>query len=223
MIDYSHSTHIEGMPSATIVKANLVASQVASIYEMDYLNISNFIDEEDGENGPILNVRANKNPRIFKDFTTQSIYSVERVFMNPFLVKDTFTIFNWSLTNVFETILGYKCQKVNLNYRGRDYEAFFTTEIPFNAGPWKFSGLPGCILKVKSTDGVFEIFAEKIQIKNAVVSFEKPFVKELDKSISWDDFIKKYKKKYEELQSYTGPDGGSMSIPKRKIEVLIED
>lgn len=42
-------------------------------------------------------------------------------------------------------------------FRGRFYEAWFTEEIPYDSGPWKFNGLPGLILEVKSTDGTVSI------------------------------------------------------------------
>lgn len=223
IVDYSHSLHIEGMPSTTVVNAKLIANQFQSLYEMDFLNQANFVDEEDGENETFLNIKTTKNPKIYKDSKTESIYSVEYIFMNPFYVKDDFKTFNWKLTNEFKTILGYKSQKVTLKYRGRNYIAFFTTEIPFNGGPWKFMGLPGFILEIKSIDGAFEIAAEKIEIKKLPLHIENPYERKSDNFITWNDFISKYKKKYEELQSYTAPGGGSMSIPKRKIEVLIED
>ena len=36
-----------------------------------------------------------------------------------------------------------------MSFRGRDYRALFTMNIPLSVGPWKFGGLPGLILKVE--------------------------------------------------------------------------
>ena len=49
----------------------------------------------------------------------------------------------------------YSCQKATLNFRGRDYVACFTTDVPISDGPWKFTGLPGLILKIEDTGGLF--------------------------------------------------------------------
>lgn len=37
--------------------------------------------------------------------------------------------------------------KATCRFRGRDYEAWYTPEIPRSEGPWKLQGLPGLILK----------------------------------------------------------------------------
>jgi len=60
---------------------------------------------------------------------------------------------NWEITPDTATVFNYLCQKANLRFRGRNYEAWFTSQIPINDGPWKFFGLPGLILKVNDTDG----------------------------------------------------------------------
>ncbi|MBC8986350.1 GLPGLI family protein [Pedobacter sp. N36a] len=49
----------------------------------------------------------------------------------------------------------YLCQKASLSFRGRDYIAWFTTDVPVNDGPWKFSGLPGLIVKIEDTKALF--------------------------------------------------------------------
>jgi GLPGLI family protein len=54
----------------------------------------------------------------------------------------------WELTDELLTIQGYSCQKATCHWRGRDYEAWFTSEIPIRRGPWKFGGLPGLIVKI---------------------------------------------------------------------------
>jgi GLPGLI family protein len=190
---------------------------------MDYVGNSNLIDEEDGEDGNVfLSIRLSSNPKIYKNLISKAIYNTERIGFKEFLVVDNFGVFNWVLTKNTKEILGFHCKEAKLNFRGRDYVAYYTIETQFNCGPWKFSGLPGTILEIESTDGVFKTHANSVNIKNGSSMIENPF-KESDKFITWEDFIEKYRKKYYELQSYTNPDGGSMSIPKRKIEVLIED
>jgi GLPGLI family protein len=48
-------------------------------------------------------------------------------------------------------------------FRGRDYEVFFTQEIPLNDGPFKFYNLPGLIMKVNSSDSLFSFNAIGVQ------------------------------------------------------------
>ena len=54
----------------------------------------------------------------------------------------------WTLKDEQQTIHGYRCQKASCRWRGRDYEAWFTSEIPIPRGPWKFGSLPGLIVKI---------------------------------------------------------------------------
>ncbi len=58
----------------------------------------------------------------------------------------------WTLVDETQTILGHSCQKAMCRFRGRDFEAWFATDVPIKGGPWKFGGLPGCILKVYDKD-----------------------------------------------------------------------
>ena len=49
------------------------------------------------------------------------------------------------------TISGYKAQKATTDFGGRSWVAWFTPEVPYNDGPYKFRGLPGLIVKVHDT------------------------------------------------------------------------
>ena len=73
--------------------------------------------------------------------------------------------FGWEidLTQTKE-VAGYTCYSAKGNYAGRDYQAWFTTDIPINDGPWKFQGLPGLILEVTSLDD--EYIYTCLSIKN---------------------------------------------------------
>lgn len=61
----------------------------------------------------------------------------------------------WKITGEKTTILSYPCQRATAQFRGRTYEAWFTTQIPISNGPWKFSGLPGLIMKISDSQGYF--------------------------------------------------------------------
>jgi GLPGLI family protein len=70
-----------------------------------------------------------------------------------YVVVDTLAkMDSWEITNEIETFMGYKCQKAIVNYKQEKYTALFTTQLPYNAGPDVFRGLPGLILKVSNTN-----------------------------------------------------------------------
>lgn len=222
-VGYLHSTQMEGMPNVVTVEAKLVANGLKSIYEMDYVGMKDFMEESDSDSGIVLNVKPSSNPKVFKDYKDKIIYSVGLIGMKPYIVKDKLTIFNWTLTSDVKDILGYKCQQALMHFRGRDYIAYFTTEIPLYNGPWKFDKLPGLILEIKSTDNAFKIEATNIKLRNINSLINYPFNTKIEDSVSWDEFVALYKKKNEELEGYTMEHGSTVSLPKRKIEVIIED
>lgn len=64
-------------------------------------------------------------------------------------------LMKWTLADETQTILGHRCQKATCRFRGRDFVAWFATDVPVKGGPWKFGGLPGCILKVYDTGKLY--------------------------------------------------------------------
>lgn len=59
---------------------------------------------------------------------------------------------NWKILPEQKTIGKYKSQKAEVNYGGRNWIAWFTTELPFNDGPYIFNGLPGLIISIEDTE-----------------------------------------------------------------------
>ncbi len=70
---------------------------------------------------------------------------------------------DWELTDSIGTVLGYECQKAIGYLHGRKWEVWFTSEVPVMNGPWKFSGLPGLILKATDDSGLYNFTATGIQ------------------------------------------------------------
>jgi hypothetical protein len=65
--------------------------------------------------------------------------------------------------------------------------------------------------------------ANKLQIKSQETLIENPFNTDTEKSISWEQFLLEYRKKYNQLKYYRSPDGGMSSIPEKGIETYIEN
>ena len=68
------------------------------------------------------------------------------------IVKEDDFSWNWKLNNDTKKIGNFNCQKATIKFRGRNYTAWFTNEIPVRYGPWKFQGLSGLILEVYDDD-----------------------------------------------------------------------
>lgn len=55
---------------------------------------------------------------------------------------------NWKIEKEAKKIQNYKLQKATTNFGGRNWTAWFSEEIPFQEGPYKFRGLPGLIFEL---------------------------------------------------------------------------
>ena len=62
----------------------------------------------------------------------------------------------WTIYDDEIQLLGYTAKKATTTFRGRNYTAYFTLDIPINDGPWKLFGLPGLILEAETDDGILK-------------------------------------------------------------------
>jgi GLPGLI family protein len=96
-----------------------------------------------------------------------SIIHQEDILINSYRYKELIE-FNWQIKKgSYRKIKNFDCQLATLSYGGREWNAWFTLEIPISDGPFKFSGLPGLIVKIyddtKHYD--FEVYNYKLKSK----------------------------------------------------------
>lgn len=102
------------------------------------------------------NTREGESYQIVKDkIGNITVFDYGNTVLTKLQYEDNIGKFNWQLEESMDTIATYSCQKATLNFRGRKYIAWFTADIPTSEGPWKFSGLPGLIVKVEDSDQLF--------------------------------------------------------------------
>lgn len=91
--------------------------------------------------------------RIYKNYPQGKTTTLDQIVTSRFRCEEKTEIPQWELLPDTATILSYPCRKAVCSFKGRDYEAWFATEIPRSEGPWKLQGLPGLILRASDTQG----------------------------------------------------------------------
>ena len=86
--------------------------------------------------------------QISKTYPDFKVFLHSRMSMDRYKVEDARKM-NWNIKNEQSTIGEWKVQKAELNFAGRKWIAWFSTEIPIQDGPYKFHGLPGLIVKIE--------------------------------------------------------------------------
>ncbi|MGK6352497.1 GLPGLI family protein [Parapedobacter sp. DT-150] len=85
----------------------------------------------------------------------QVLQQLSSVAGERYLVDVDYPRIDWQIADETKNIGGYTAQKATGRFKGRDYTAWFTSDVPFLAGPWKLQGLPGLILE--ATDSRNEV------------------------------------------------------------------
>ncbi|MPS74829.1 MAG: GLPGLI family protein [Chryseobacterium sp.] len=86
--------------------------------------------------------------KIYKMYPDMKEQYVDRISKNLFAYEETIK-FDWKILPDKEKIGEYNTQKATTEFGGRKWTAWFSTDIPFQDGPYKFYGLPGLIVKIE--------------------------------------------------------------------------
>lgn len=65
---------------------------------------------------------------------------------------------------------GYTCNKASTTFAGREYTAWYTFDIPIVYGPYKFYGLPGLIVKLEESTGMYIWEINSLSMKKAPIN-----------------------------------------------------
>ena len=94
--------------------------------------------------------------KIYKFYPEMKIQYMEKI-VNGFtpqnIAYNEDVNFNWSILSDKVKIGTYTTQKATTEFGGRKWTAWFSTDIPFQDGPYKFYGLPGLIVKIEDDGG----------------------------------------------------------------------
>ncbi len=139
-----------------------VRSEIATLKEILYANQSRSISIQDsivhfrmaddvshtekktGFSPHFITTKGNNNSKM-----VQSVETIGGKNDIIYLINDEIKNLDWKINeSSTKKLLGYQCLEAETIFRGREIKAFFAPEIKIDAGPFKFSGLPGLILEV---------------------------------------------------------------------------
>lgn len=107
---------------------------------------------------------------------------------------------DWKIEPDRKQISTFKVQKATTNFAGRKWTAWFTTDVPVQDGPYKFSGLPGLIVEISDETGSHKMELKGIK-KMATTQTEEintngkdiPFTRKKPLEVSRKQFVKQLK------------------------------
>ena len=98
------------------------------------------------------NLRSSIDYIVEKDLIKNITYFKTRLGRDQYTYEEDRKM-DWKILPETVKIGEYEAQKAETTFAGRKWYAWFTQDIPFQDGPYKFKGLPGLIVKVEDAKG----------------------------------------------------------------------
>ena len=153
---------------------------------------------------------------VFQNYPAGEMTCTDKISRDNMLYTEPLPEIEWTLRDGTREVIGYDCRRATCRFRGRDYEAWYTEELPLATGPWKFHGLPGLILAVNDTgdDG-------------GIIRFEATGIRRAEVPVTMADlnYLKTSRKKFlaTERKFMTDPIGYMQANSNIRITVRNED
>jgi GLPGLI family protein len=151
-----YSLYSERMDSTAYLYMSGLKKSNGGSFFIDWLNANEYGQYED----------------IFINYPQPGIMSVcNTIYKKDYEYSEPTCQFSWTFENGTRTIIGYECHKALTKFSGREWTAWYTLDIPFPYGPWKFGGLPGLILAMNYKDDLFSYKLIGVKKSEPRVSF----------------------------------------------------
>ena len=107
-----------------------------------------------------------------KDFSEQKTVFKQRIARDNYSYEEDRKMV-WKILPETTKIGDYKVQKAETQFAGRTWTAWFAQELPYQDGPYKFSGLPGLIIKVEDAEGDYSFDLEQTKKISQPAEFQE--------------------------------------------------
>ena len=175
IIEYTHIHKLDTIKQSKISKTNFnIIFDGENTYSYNLNLFKNLQMLTEKFNNDFSNSNYKPSPREFFVYNYKSKLNEFYDKVNVWYKTSEIIDIKWQLSNEEKSFLNFKCQKATCNFRGRDYEAWFTTEIPLPIAPWKLKGLPGAVLYAVDKTGSVEFIASSVNTNTTENIIEIP-------------------------------------------------
>ena len=91
----------------------------------------------------------------YHGYPEHDVVTVRRTLVDNSCYSEPIPKIYWIETGVIKEIHGLNCKQALCNFRGRDYVAYYSPDIPLSVGPHIFGGLPGLIMELQDSKGEY--------------------------------------------------------------------
>lgn len=157
-------------------------------------------------------LRSNINYTIEKNKKDQKITYKDRLGRDQYSYEEDRPL-NWKILSETTKIGDYKVQKAETEFGGRKWTAWFTTDLPYQDGPYKFSGLPGLVVKAEDSTGDYSFDLMK---NYKIAAFPEMTTFGTVMKVKRTDYIKQQEKFKADPMSFLNSQrgGGGISPPR---------
>lgn len=98
---------------------------------------------------------AIESPAVYRGYPSQNEVTIDQYLIENSRYNEPAITQEWTETGLTKNIKGLDCQQAICSFRGRDYVAYYSPEIPISSGPFLFGGLPGLILELSDDNSEY--------------------------------------------------------------------
>ncbi|GAA4445833.1 hypothetical protein GCM10023189_00210 [Nibrella saemangeumensis] len=116
---------------------------------------------------------------IQRNFDKEKKLEIMEMLGRTYVIDDSLRTPRWKVTNKIKEVAGHICMSAETtdSLKNQKITAWFAQDIPVQAGPEQYFGLPGLILELDINDGDALITATKVEFKPIDKEMPKPKAK----------------------------------------------
>lgn len=147
------------------------------------------------------NRRTEFTHQISKSYPIHEVLYKDRIAVDYYSYRENPQLI-WKTSDEKQKIGTYNTQKATADFGGRKWIAWFSTEIPFPDGPYKFYGLPGLIIKIEddAKNYSWELKGNRKTDHIAEASSLERIMSKTGSFVSKEITKEKFKEKYEQYK-----------------------